>query len=219
MPVPVDVTVTTAGGTSPTSAADQFTYVAAPTVTAIAPASGPTAGGTVVVITGTNLGRCHRGRVRHRGRLRHRRHRHVDHRHVAGRRAGPVDVTVTTAGGTSATVAADLFTYVAAPTVTSISPASGPDDRRHVVVITGTEPRPAPPPSTSAPRPATVTADTATSITATSPAGSGTVDVTVTTAGGTSATSAADKFTYLGAPAVTAIAPTTGPTAGGTGRA
>ena len=35
-----------------------------------------------------------------------------------------------------------------------------------------------------------------TSITATSPAGTGTVDVTVTTAGGTSATSSADQFTY-----------------------
>ena len=32
---------------------------------------------------------------------------------------------------------------------------------------------------------------------ATSPAGTGKVDVTVTTAGGTSATSASDKFSYL----------------------
>ncbi len=44
---------------------------------------------------------------------------------------------------------------------------------------------------------ATITADSATSITATSPAGTGTVDVTVTTAGGTSATSPADEFTYV----------------------
>ena len=61
-----------------------------------------------------------------------------------------------------------------------------------------------------------ITADSATSITATSPAGTGTVDVTVTTVGGTSATSPADQFTYVAAPTVTSISPTSGPTGGGT---
>src|SRR5207247_4986122 len=54
----VDVTVTTPAGTSATSGADQFTYapaVPAPTVTGISPASGSTAGGTSVVITGTGF--------------------------------------------------------------------------------------------------------------------------------------------------------------------
>ena len=51
-----DVTVTTAGGTSATSSADQFAYyVPAPTVTALNPTTGPTLGGTTVTITGTNL--------------------------------------------------------------------------------------------------------------------------------------------------------------------
>ena len=59
--------------------------------------------------------------------------------------------------------------------------------------------------------------NSATSITAVSPAGSaGTVDVTVTTPGGTSAISAADKFTYLAIPTVTGITPAAGPVAGGT---
>ncbi len=40
--------------------------------------------------------------------------------------AGSVDVTVTTAGGTSATGPSDQFTYVAAPTVTAVSPTAGP---------------------------------------------------------------------------------------------
>ena len=52
--------------------------------------------------------------------------RHLDHRHLPGRPTGTVDVTVTTPGGTSATSAADQFTYVAAPTVTAVSPTSGP---------------------------------------------------------------------------------------------
>ena len=55
----VNVTVTTPGGTSATSSADQFTYQAStppkPTVTSITPTSGSTAGGTSVTITGTNF--------------------------------------------------------------------------------------------------------------------------------------------------------------------
>ncbi|MBP0644734.1 IPT/TIG domain-containing protein, partial [Mycobacterium tuberculosis] len=51
----VDVTVTTVGGTSATGAADQYTYVAAPTVSSVNPTSGPGSGGTTVTITGTNF--------------------------------------------------------------------------------------------------------------------------------------------------------------------
>jgi hypothetical protein len=54
----VDVTVTRPGGTSAISPADQFTYVAAgppPTVTKLSPTKGPSTGGTLVTITGTNL--------------------------------------------------------------------------------------------------------------------------------------------------------------------
>ena len=52
----VDVRVTTLSGTSAISANDQFTYTGvAPTVTGIAPNSGPAAGGTSVTITGTGF--------------------------------------------------------------------------------------------------------------------------------------------------------------------
>ena len=47
--------MTTPGGTSAPSSADQFSYVSAPTVTGINPNTGPPAGGTSVTITGTNL--------------------------------------------------------------------------------------------------------------------------------------------------------------------
>ncbi|MER6127040.1 IPT/TIG domain-containing protein [Streptomyces sp. NPDC001795] len=49
----VDVTVTTPGGTSAVSLADQFTYYAAPAVSGISPTSGPA--GTNVTVTGSNL--------------------------------------------------------------------------------------------------------------------------------------------------------------------
>jgi IPT/TIG domain len=51
----VNVTVTTLGGTSATSAAHKYTYIPAPTVTALDVTSGPGAGGNTVVITGINL--------------------------------------------------------------------------------------------------------------------------------------------------------------------
>ena len=125
-----------------------------------------------------------------------RRFGHADHgRRSAG--SGTVDVTVTTPGGTSATSAADKFTYVAAPTVTKISPTSGSAKGGTKVTITGTNLANATKVlfGTTA---AKISSDSATSIVVTSPAGTGTVYVTVVTAGGTSATSSADKFTYTG---------------------
>jgi hypothetical protein len=51
----VSVRVTVIGATSADTAADDFIYIPAPTVTAIDPASGPLGGGTVVTITGTGF--------------------------------------------------------------------------------------------------------------------------------------------------------------------
>lgn len=52
--------------------------------------------------------------------------------------AGTVDVTVTTAGGPSATGSADQFTFVPQPNVTALSPNSGPLTGHTPVTITGT---------------------------------------------------------------------------------
>jgi hypothetical protein len=49
----VDVTVTSAGGPSVAGPADHFTFVAAPTVSALTPAAGPLAGGNQITITGS----------------------------------------------------------------------------------------------------------------------------------------------------------------------
>ena len=91
---------------------------------------------------------------------------------------------------------------IASPVVTGIAPTSGPVAGGTSVVISGFNLA-----SATAVRfgtaSAAITAETATSVTASSPAGSGDVDVTVTTADGTSATSAADRFAYLAAPVFT----------------
>src|ERR1019366_7555265 len=127
--------------------------------------------------------------------------------------SGTVDVTVTTPGGTSATSTADQFSYqsAASPTVTGISPTSGPTTGGTSVTITGTNLSGATAVHFGSTAATGVTLTSPTSITAPSPAGaSGTVAVTVTTPGGTSATSTADQFSYQSAasPTVTGISPT-----------
>ena len=116
----------------------------------------------------------------------------------------------------SATSSADQFTYIGGadghgpePDQRSGGRRHAGDDHRHG--FTGAT---AVDFGTTAATNVTVVSNTA--ITADSPAGTGVVDVTVTTPGGKSATSAADQFTYIAAPAVTGLSPTSGPAAGGT---
>lgn len=52
---PVEVSVTTPGGTSVVSSGDTFTYIDPPSISAVSPPSGPLAGGTTVTITGSSL--------------------------------------------------------------------------------------------------------------------------------------------------------------------
>ncbi len=202
----VDVTVTTPGGTSTTSAADRYTYVAAPTVNAVSPIAGPTGGGTTVTITGTGFAAAaSTGAVKFGAAIATytiNSNTQITATSPANA-ASTYDVTVTTPGGTSAISAADQFTYVAAPTVTSISPTAGPTSGGTTVTITGTGFLAADP--TGAVKfgasIATYTINSNTQITATSPASpAGTFDLTVATPGGTSATSAADQYTYVAAP-------------------
>ncbi|MFE3249743.1 IPT/TIG domain-containing protein [Streptomyces sp. NPDC059209] len=103
------ITVITPGGTSNPVA---FTYAAAPTLTALVPSSGPTSAGTVVTLSGTNLATA--SAVTFGGTA-------VSFTVVSDTQitavapagaAGPVTVTVTTAGGTSPGL---TYTRVAAP--------------------------------------------------------------------------------------------------------
>ena len=212
----VDVTVTTPGGTSPTGAGDHFTFVAAPAVTSVSPASGPVAGGTSVTITGTNLtgatavkfgGSAASGFVVNSATQ-------ITATAPAG--SGTVDITITTIGGTSATSAADRFTYVGGPAVSGVTPASGPASGGTSVTLTGTNLAGATAVKFGGTAASGFVVSSTTQITATAPAGSGTVDITVTTIGGTSTTSAADRFAYVAAPAVSAVSPASGPATGGT---
>ncbi|WP_312363719.1 IPT/TIG domain-containing protein [Ensifer sp.] len=215
----VDVRVTTPTGISAISASDKYTYVAAPTVTAVSPTAGPTAGGTSVVITGTGFSTASPTGAVKFGATNATYTINSNTQITAtspANSAGTYDITVATPGGTSATSAADQFTYVPAPTVTSTSPSVGPMGGGTSVTITGTGFTGATAVTFGGAPASTYTVINGTQITATAPAGTGTVDIRVTTVGGTSATTASDQFTYVPPPTVTSLSPTAGPAAGGT---
>ena len=212
----VNVTVTTSGGTSATSAADQYTYVAAPTVSSVSPNAGPSSGGTAVTLTGTNFSGTTAVTFGATAATGFTVNSATQITATAPAGTGTVDVRVTTVGGTSATSAADQYTYVARPAVASVSPSVGPTGGGTSVILTGTGFSGTTAVTFGATAATGFTVNSATQITATAPAGSGTVDVRVTNAGGTSLTSAADQYTYAATPTVTSVGPTFGPAVGGT---
>jgi serine/threonine protein kinase len=187
----VNITVSTKGGTSATSNADKFTYsVAAPIVLEISPSSGPAGGGTSVTITGTNLsnatGVSFGGSG---GRITADSSTQITATSPSG--SGTVDITVTTAGGTSVTTNGDRFTYIAAPAITTLRPNSG--SQGTTVYIIGSNLSGVTSVSFGGVG-ATITSNPSSEeVVVTAPSGSGTVNVTVTTAGGTSN---ALQFTY-----------------------
>jgi hypothetical protein len=175
------VTVTTPGGTS---APDAFFFYAAPPVLSSAePAHGPAAGGTTVMLTGSNLLNATSVRFGNINAASFTVVSATQLAAVAPPGTGSSPITVITPGGTSNPVA---FSYVAAPTLTALAPTNGPTSAGTVVTLIGTNLSTASAVTfgvTAAPF--TVVSDT--QITAVAPAGAaGSVTVTVTTAGGTS---------------------------------
>ena len=214
----VEVTVTTAAGSNSTSGtANDYTY-GIPTLTTISPAAGAAAGGTTVVITGTNLSGA--TAVKFGTKLATsftvNSNTQITAKSPAGTAGTTVDVTVTTPGGTTATSQASKFSY-GAPTVTSLSPASGPAVGGTSVTITGTGFTGVTSVKFGTKNATSYTVSSPTQIVAVAPSGdAGTsVDVTVSTSAGTSATGTATKYSY-GGPVITSISPTSGPTTGGT---
>lgn len=194
----VDVVVTNKAGSSTTSAASRYTYVPRPVVTAVSPVSGPVAGGQPVTVTGTNLAGAtdvHFGTVR-TAPAAGGTDTSLTCTTPAGS-AGTVDVTVTTDGGTSA--ASATYTYLARPTVTAISPATGPAAGGTAVTVTGTNLASTTSVTFGGIAATGLTAVTATSLTVTSPPGTAGAAVHVivhTTLAGDSTPSDADLFTY-----------------------
>lgn len=209
----VKVTVTGPTGTSTQNVFFTYTTVAAPVLTSLSPASGPTGGGNTVTITGTNLAGATQVLF---GATPATILTNTPTQITATAPAGPasvVNVTVTTPGGTSNPLP---YVYVAAPVVIGVSPQFGSDAGGNTVTIIGSNLALA-----SAvhfgPNLATgLTVISDNQLTVTAPSGTGTVVVTVTTPGGTSTLGPGSPYyTYLGAPVITSLIPHQGSELGG----
>jgi hypothetical protein len=170
----------------------------APVVSSVSPAAGPVTGGGTVTVLGrgfTHLKAVKFGtaagtrvKVVSSGKLTVT---------VPARATGTVDVRVTTAAGTSAVSAHDKYAYDARPSVSSVSPSTGPEAAGTVVTVHGkgfTAVKSVLFGSVAGSR---VKVVSATALTVAGPAhAAGTVDVRVTTPGGTSAVTVADHYSF-----------------------
>ena len=193
----VDVTVATIGGTSAASAGDRFTYAEAPTVASLAPATGPSAGGTQVTLTGTHLSAASTVKFGHQYASGVSVLSDTQLTAISPPGSGTVDLTVTSPGGTSAVTGSARFSYAGAPAITGLSTQRGPASGGSSVILSGSDFTGATAVRFGAVQATGFTVDSATRITATAPAGSpGTVAVSVTTPEGTSPASATAQFSY-----------------------
>ena len=118
--------------------------------------------------------------------------------------------------GNQSSAATFSWTISAAPTVSSVSPISGPLAGGTAVTITGTNFSAGATVTFGSAAASNVVVVSGTQITATTPAGSaGAVTVTVTEPGALSG-SLTNAFTYIGVPTVSSVSPNNGPAAGGT---
>jgi|GEM_PF-1426353 len=165
-----------------------------PTVTGVSPKEGPPGGETAVTITGTNLTGATSVRFGANNATSFKVESASTISAISPAGSGDVDVTVATPEGPSAASPADLFSYL--PSVTGVTPNTGPQAGGTTVTITGKDLAGATAVKFGATNATSFKVESATSITAVSPTGFGVVDVTVTTAGGTSLTTPADQFTF-----------------------
>jgi formylglycine-generating enzyme required for sulfatase activity len=189
--------------------------VASPALTSVAPSTGLTSGGTAITLTGSNLTGAVSVTV---GGAFATDVTVVNETTVtavtpAGS-AGAQSVGITTPGGTANL--ANSFTYVVpAPTISSVSPSSGPTSGGTSITITGTNLTGAGVVTVGGVAATSVVVVNSTTVTAVTPAGSaGANAVSVTTPGGTA--NLANAFTYFGVPTILSVAPSSGPTTGGT---
>ncbi|WP_406271461.1 ice-binding family protein [Nocardia sp. NBC_00881] len=176
----------------------------------LSPNQGSTGGGTVVTITGTNLGGATAVRFGSKpAAITANTPTSVTVISPSG--TGVVGVTVTTLGGTSNPRS---FFYIGPPFKAGLSPASGITAGGNTATLTGTGLSTATAVSFGANSATpTVVNDGVLTVVVPAAAAEGSVGVSVTTAGGTGN---GLVYTYVAAPALTSISPTSGPVAGGT---
>ena len=198
--------------------ASAYTYQNDPTVTSILPVAGALAGGTSVIITGTDF--LTSGTTS------------VD---LGGNTCGNVvvnsdtEITCTTSANSAGVVNVSItnpdtqtgrltggYTYQAAPTVSTVSPSTGPLAGGTSLTITGTGFITGASVDLGGVACSSVTVNTATEIVCITTARvAGSVGVIVTNNDNQSGSDATVIFTYLGAPVISSVSPEAGALAGG----
>ena len=219
----VDVVATTEWGTSPMTSADQFSYDAPiPRIGSISPSSGPFTGGTHVTVRvrPRRWKQCYSDRFPRRILAASTAPVHQSTAVSPAESAGPVDVTIVTAWGTSGTTTADVFTYRSpVPVITAVSPPAGPSGGGTVVTITGYNLANATSATFGGTSAVFFYCGSDTSCLTESPGGSlGRVDIVLTNSYGNSTISSSDNFTYTdgNAPVLKELDPNYGVVEGGT---
>jgi hypothetical protein len=213
----VPVTVTTPGGTSATSTATRYTYwsPAAPAVTGLSTALGPVAGGQHITVYGTGFvdvtAVSFGGVAASFKAVTPTELRAV----VPPGAAGPVDVTVTAAGGTSPVTSADQYVY-GRPSVTQVNPGAGGTAGGQVVTIYGANLGYAKAVKFGGVAGTGLTVVSPSQVTVTAPAhAAGIVDVVVVGKTGNSPLAKSARYRYVNAPTVAGLTPASGPLSGG----
>jgi surface antigen len=212
-----DVRVTTPGGTTALTASTRYTFYLPPAVSTLSVPSGPVRGGTVVTLTGTRFTGSTRvtfgDTVATFTVLSPTSIRATAPAHAAG----VVSVRVSSANGTSAATAATAYEFEAVPTVTSLTPVTGPPAGGTVVTLTGTGFTRATSVTFGTTTTTKVVRVSATTLRVTTPPhASGPVDVRVTTPGGTSPAGTGARYAYGSPPVVSGLSVSAGPLKGGT---
>jgi hypothetical protein len=213
-----DVAVTTAGGTAAITPADKFTFVQGTVaLTGVQPASGPTAGGNPVTLTGRFFGSVQSVWFGSTPATSFTVNSDTSITAIPPvSAAGAVNVSVSTTANVVNTWPQYTFNADSTtPAITGLSTGSGPMAGATSVSISGTMLSGATAVFFGGQQ-AVITSDTPTLIVATSPSGTGTVDITVVTSRGISPTSGSIQFTYNGVtPVVSGLSPNSGTDAGG----
>ena len=110
------ITVTTPAGSSTNLVGDHYSYEAVPQVGAVTPSTGPTTGNATVTITGSGFTGATAVAFAGVPAVSFKVLSDTSLLAIAPAGTATADITVTTLGGTSAKTAADVYSYVAAPT-------------------------------------------------------------------------------------------------------
>lgn len=189
----------------------------APKVTAVKEDTGPLTGGTRVTILGKNFTSTPTVSF---GKLKATKVKRVSAtklvvtapKRPAGSAPLTVDVRVTTPAGTSKKVAADKFTFMGAPKITSMTPSRSPVAGQTRVVLKGTGFQNVSAVTFAGARGSSLHLTSPTQVEVTAPAhGAGTVTVQLVAPHG----KATSQFTYDAVPTLASVSPSSGPLVGG----